>query len=113
MAYACTGLIGCDWDGTVGVVAIGGLGGIGTILFGPGLHALGGMFIIWCFPAAIALSIWGSDIVVYSSHGTDGSNAGAAAKSVDPGTNDDMGLLGKEVAWNPDASWLASKGMGW
>jgi hypothetical protein len=30
-----------------------------------------------------------------------------------PGTNDDMGLLGKEVAWNPDASWLASKGMGW
>lgn len=30
-----------------------------------------------------------------------------------PGTNDDMGLPGKEVAWNPDASWLASKGMGW
>jgi hypothetical protein len=30
-----------------------------------------------------------------------------------PGTNDDMGLPGKEVAWNPDESWLASKGMGW
>lgn len=30
-----------------------------------------------------------------------------------PGTNDDMGLPGKEVAWNADASWLASKAMGW
>jgi hypothetical protein len=54
------------------------------MLFGPGLHALGGMFIIWGFPAAIALNSWGSEIVVYSSHGTGGSNAGAAAKSVDP-----------------------------
>lgn len=46
MAYVCTGLIGCDWDGTVGVAAIAGLGGIATMLFGPGLHALGGTFII-------------------------------------------------------------------
>lgn len=131
MAYAW-GVIGCDWDGTIGVVAAAVLGGIGTILLGAGLHALGGMFIIGCVPAATALK-WGPEIVVYSSHGTDGSNGGGAAKSVDPtirgsvskrccqhsepaclpGTNDDMGLPGKEVAWNPDASWLASKGMGW
>lgn len=71
----------CDCGRTACAPGAGGLGGIGAIGVPPGLQTFGDKFII---VGLIAASACGSDIVVNSSHGTDGSSGGGAAKSADP-----------------------------
>jgi hypothetical protein len=84
IVYVGAGLRVCDCDGTVGV---GIPDGIGMLAMGlcPGVHTFGGMFTMCDFPAAVMFaSICGSEMVVNSSHGTDGSRGGAVANSGAP-----------------------------
>lgn len=78
-------VVACDCRGTDGVPEAAWLDGIGAMGVPPVFQTFGGMFIIEGF---IAASVCGSDIVVNSSHGTDGSSDGGAgaANSADPPT---------------------------
>lgn len=71
----------CDCGGTELGPGIGELGVIGAIGCPPAFHTLG---VNIRFPAFIFASICGSDIVVNSSHGTEGSSDGGAANSAGP-----------------------------
>lgn len=86
-AYVDAGLRAWVWEGTVGVLGmVEAAAGTGAMAFGGGLHiAEGGTpFIMAGFPPVMLASSWGSEMVVNSSHGTEGSSGGAAVNSADP-----------------------------
>ena len=80
IAYVGACVRPCDCEGTVGVPGRGAVVGIGAMGLGVGAHTFVGMFII-AFPADIVANNCGSDMVVYSSHGTEGSIEGGGTNS--------------------------------